>query len=71
VGSDSRRERARIIGILDAFHGTSREALLEKLNLASKPLIEPDPDVPGGFIRFNPDGTSQKGLIQGRKFVPA
>ena len=68
---EDERERARIIGILDAFHGTSREALLKKLNLASKPLIEPDPDVPGGFIRFNPDGTSQKGLIQGRKFVPA
>ena len=64
-------ERARIIGILNAFHGTSREALREKLNLSGKPLIEPDPNVSGGFIRFNPDGTSQKGIIQGREFVPA
>jgi hypothetical protein len=68
---EDERERARIIGILDAFHGTSREALREKLNLASKPLIEPDPDIPGGFIRFNPDGTSQKGHLQGREFVPS
>lgn len=68
---EDERERARIIGILDAFHGTSREILREKLNLSGKSLIEPDPGVPGGFIRFNPDGTSQKGLIQGREFVPA
>jgi hypothetical protein len=68
---EDERERARILGILDAFHGTSREALREKLNLANKPLIEPDPDVPGGFIRFNPDGTSHKGRIKGREFVSA
>lgn len=68
---EDERERVRILSILDAFHGTSREALREKLNLASKTVIEPDPGVPGGFIRFNPDGTSHKGHLQGREFVPS
>lgn len=64
-------ERTRIIEILDAFHRTPREKLLDKLDFSSKPLIEPNPDIPGGYIRYHPDGTSQHGTIQGREFVPA
>lgn len=43
---EDERERLRILGILDAFHETSREVLREKLHLANKVIIEPDPDAP-------------------------
>jgi hypothetical protein len=68
---DDEQEKARVLAILEAFHRTPREALGEKLQLPSKSVIEPDPEKPGGFIRIQPDGTVEHGLLKDRRFIPA
>lgn len=40
-----------------------------RIGLDKTHVYEPDPAIPGGVIRINPDGTRDYGQMVGRKFI--
>ncbi len=68
---EDEQEKARVLEALERFRLTSRELVRDQLGLAQKTLIQPDPDHPGHYIRTNPDGTREHGVLEGHQFIPA
>ena len=66
---EDEKERTRVLEVMEEFHRTPREIVRRQLGLVDKPIIEPDPGKPDRFIRIHPDGSRERGVIQGRKFV--
>ena len=63
--------RERVMQALGSFRSLSSAEKRSAISLGTKDTYEPDPDVPGEFIRVSPDGTRTRGRLKGRTFIPA